>query len=136
LRMRRHADGAALDFSYRRIPAGHAWAIADLAAGDSDGTRALLDNLQDMSFAYFGRVSRDAPAEWHTQWSSQLWLPDLVRLEIVRADGASSALSVALRADFVARRVALRLTTDQRTAPATGFNRPGTDEPPSEAPAP
>lgn len=58
----------------------------ELASGDrssADTVRALITNLESVTFSYFGAKEPNAPAEWHAQWLNEPALPELIRLDLV-----------------------------------------------------
>jgi general secretion pathway protein J len=51
------------------------------------GSRALLREVEEVSFQYFGIKSADQEPGWHEDWENVSNLPALVRLEVTFADG-------------------------------------------------
>ncbi|HEV2673305.1 MAG TPA: prepilin-type N-terminal cleavage/methylation domain-containing protein [Aliidongia sp.] len=59
--------------------------------GDTRPARSiLLDGVADARFAYFGRLLRTQPANWHDQWPGTAGLPQLIRLRVTFTDGSSA----------------------------------------------
>lgn len=54
----------------------------------SDTTTVLLDNIERIEFAYYGRTRPDAMPAWYPDWRNRMRPPELVRLTIVPATGA------------------------------------------------
>jgi general secretion pathway protein J len=56
----------------------------ELASRDDQTLTAktLLNGLQSVSFAYFGRLDRDKAPTWHDRWVQQPAFPLLVRVEV------------------------------------------------------
>lgn len=48
----------------------------------------LADNLQSITFKYFGKLDREVDARWHTEWKNQLGLPALIRIDVEQQDGS------------------------------------------------
>ncbi len=57
------------------------------ALGQNAKTTTLLNNAQDLSFAYFGAVEKHGEDEWAPRWEMREWLPKLVRLGVRDAEG-------------------------------------------------
>jgi prepilin-type N-terminal cleavage/methylation domain-containing protein len=49
--------------------------------------RALLENVPQAAFSYFGTKSSGETAQWHQEWVRQTKPPDLVRIALTSADG-------------------------------------------------
>ena len=47
----------------------------------------LLDHIAQARFGYFGIVAPDTQPHWHDSWEGLSYLPSLVRLSLVSADG-------------------------------------------------
>jgi hypothetical protein len=47
----------------------------------------LLDHITQARFGYFGIVAPDTQPHWHDSWEDLSYLPSLVRLSLVSADG-------------------------------------------------
>jgi len=45
-------------------------------------TTLLLEDLEQLNIAYFGRPHQQRVATWHAQWLSNQRLPDLIRIQI------------------------------------------------------
>ncbi len=57
-------------------------------AGDHETeTTIVLENVQNISFAYFGAAEEDGEDEWQQLWEVKEWLPKLVRLGIRDGEG-------------------------------------------------
>ena len=55
----------------------------------ADGFRrtVLLDQVESVTFAYFGSTAPNQPPRWHATWHDMTSLPTLVRLSVTFADG-------------------------------------------------
>ena len=62
---------------------------AELAAGSSpsSGEKTLLAGAAAVEFSYFGRSRTESSARWHDQWSRQIALPELLRIQVRFAEG-------------------------------------------------
>ncbi|WP_428249800.1 hypothetical protein [Ferrovibrio sp.] len=70
--------------------------------GEARGWQSLsLGAVRELRFAYWSSSSG-----WRPEWLEQRWLPELIRLEIIRADGHRDSLHVAPR---ITARVGCRL---------------------------
>ncbi|MES5488363.1 prepilin-type N-terminal cleavage/methylation domain-containing protein [Bradyrhizobium sp. INPA03-11B] len=61
---------------------------SELAGGGdtkSSSTATLVDNVDGISFDYFGRGRADRDAVWHDRWSGEANPPTLVRLRVATA---------------------------------------------------
>jgi prepilin-type N-terminal cleavage/methylation domain-containing protein len=64
----------------------------------SGSGRLLLDNLRDVRFAYFGAAQSNGVPEWQDTWTGMTYLPMLIRLRMILANGEQLPdLVVALR---------------------------------------
>jgi general secretion pathway protein J len=54
---------------------------------DGNETDLLLDNVAGVEFAYFGVYDRERPADWVSEWSNALTLPQLVRMRVTFPPG-------------------------------------------------
>jgi general secretion pathway protein J len=80
--------------------------LARLEKGSSPASfdRILMAGVQDVHFAYFGRVEDEAEPAWHSNWPAERGLPRLIRISIGFPQGDSRHWSELVVAPRLARR--------------------------------
>jgi general secretion pathway protein J len=74
-------------------PAGRSFVMAIRPElGESDNAsavaeRVLLSGVDNVAFSYFGAKQAGIEAQWHSTWTKQYALPDLMRIDISFAPG-------------------------------------------------
>ena len=89
-----HADGG-----HGRLIVG--WHRLNALPGGA-GQTVLLEDVQSIGFAYFGRLPGETKSGWHASWSGQYGLPAVVRIDL--------GLPSSQRPDRVSLYYALRLS--------------------------
>ena len=62
---------------------------AETSSGPQNQERrvALLDNVADLQFAYFGNLRPQDPPQWFDEWQGLASLPALIRMRVTLSDG-------------------------------------------------
>lgn len=61
--------------------------LSDADAPSTIETKTLLAGMASIEFAYFGKLRSETIARWHDQWTGQIALPQLLRIQVRFPDG-------------------------------------------------
>ena len=56
-------------------------------ADEDENLVVLVDNVADVTFAYFGADNEDGESQWQDRWEGMFGLPRLVRIDVTFGDG-------------------------------------------------
>ena len=73
--------------------------LYESSSGRAEVDALLLDHAHDLQFHYFGRIDdHDDISNWHSEWSSDERLPELVKLTVEGQSGELEIIQVRLMA--------------------------------------